>query len=52
MYKLFSRVENGLKTIINAVSNHLQHEGKTLVMDDGNKEDPISFATVRIILKT
>lgn len=46
MYKLFSRVENGLKTIITAVSSHLRQEGKSLVTDDGNKEDPISFINV------
>lgn len=46
MYKLFSRVDNGLKTIIACVSNHLRQEGKSLVTDDGNKEDAITFVTV------
>ena len=46
MYKLFSRVDNGLKTIIACVSSHLRQEGKSLVSDDGNKEDAISFVTV------
>ena len=46
MYKLFSRVENGLTTIITAVSNHLRQEGRSSVSDDGNKEDPIAFVTV------
>lgn len=48
MYKLFSRVENGLKTIIGCVSTHLRLEGKSLVTDDGNKEDAISFVKVFI----
>ncbi|UXI20421.1 synapsin [Sarcoptes scabiei] len=51
MYKLFSRVENGLKTIITAVSSHLRQEGKSLVTDDGNKEDPISFINALLDLK-
>ncbi len=46
MYKLFSRVDNGLKAIIACVSNHLRQEGKSMVIDDGNKEDAISFVTV------
>lgn len=51
MYKLFSRVDYGLKTIVNAVSNHLRQEGKSLVTDDGNKEDPISFVNALLELK-
>ncbi|OTF75919.1 cullin-like protein [Euroglyphus maynei] len=51
MYKLFSRVDNGLTTIITAVSNHLRQEGKSLVTDDGNKEDPIAFVTALLDLK-
>lgn len=52
MYKLFSRVDNGLKTIIACVSNHLRQEGKSLVTDDGNKEDAISFVTVTLEFST
>lgn len=51
MYKLFSRVDNGLKTIIACVSNHLRQEGKSLVTDDGNKEDAITFVTSLLELK-
>ncbi|XP_046910936.2 cullin 3 isoform X1 [Dermatophagoides farinae] len=51
MYKLFSRVDNGLTTIIAAVSNHLRQEGKSSVTDDGNKEDPIAFVTALLDLK-
>ncbi|KAH9415108.1 Cullin-3 [Dermatophagoides pteronyssinus] len=51
MYKLFSRVENGLTTIITAVSNHLRQEGRSSVSDDGNKEDPIAFVTALLDLK-
>ncbi|XP_017484362.1 PREDICTED: cullin-3-like [Rhagoletis zephyria] len=51
MYKLFSRVDNGLKAIIACVSNHLRQEGKSMVIDDGNKEDAISFVTSLLELK-
>ena len=34
MYKLLSRVSNGLKTMIAAVSRHLREQGRALVVEE------------------
>lgn len=52
MYKLFSRVDNGLATIIACVSGYLREQGKGLVTEEeGAKTDPVVFIQSLLDLK-
>ncbi|XP_073076621.1 serine/threonine-protein kinase TAO1-like [Manis javanica] len=46
MYKLFSRVPNGLKTMCVCVSSCLREQGKALVSEEGNRKNPIDYIQV------
>lgn len=47
MYKLFSRVHDGLKTMVACVSSYLREQGKALVTEDeGGKSDALTFVKV------
>lgn len=47
MYKLFSRVNSGLSTIISCVSGYLREQGKQLVTEEeGGKGDAVTFVQV------
>ena len=48
MYQLFARVPDGLKTIVDCVSNYLREQGKSLVKEDTN---PISYVQNLLNLK-
>ena len=39
MYKLFSRVPNGLKTMCECMSSYLREQGKALVSEEGEGEE-------------
>ena len=47
MYKLFSRVANGLKTMYGCISGYLREQGKALVMEDEGGKSAITFVQVR-----
>lgn len=47
MYKLFLKVDKGLQTIIDAVSAHLQQEGKRIV-DSQEHKNAILFIEVGV----
>lgn len=52
MYKLFSRVDDGLKTMAECVSSYLREQGKALVTEDeGGKGDALSFVQSLLDLK-
>ncbi|KFM81912.1 Cullin-3-A, partial [Stegodyphus mimosarum] len=52
MYKLFSRVHDGLKTMVECVSSYLREQGKALVTeDDGGKSDALTFVKSLLDLK-
>lgn len=52
MYKLFSRVENGLASIISCVSGYLREQGKGLVTEEeGAKGDAVQFIQSLLDLK-
>ncbi|GIY42772.1 cullin-3 [Caerostris extrusa] len=52
MYKLFSRVHDGLKTMVACVSSYLREQGKALVMEDeGGKSDALTFVKNLLDLK-
>ncbi|RWS04386.1 cullin-3-A-like protein [Dinothrombium tinctorium] len=52
MYKLFSRVPQGLQAIISCVSAYLREQGKALVSEDeGGKGDAVSFVQSLLELK-
>ncbi|XP_055371842.1 cullin-3 isoform X2 [Condylostylus longicornis] len=52
MYKLFSRLkEDGLKTIVDAVSTYLREQGKLLVKEEENGTNPITFVQNLLDLK-
>lgn len=47
MYKLFSRVPDGLKTMVECVSAYLREQGRALVTEeDGGKGDALTFVKV------
>ena len=47
MYKLFNRVPDGMKTMLNHISEHLKNQGKDLVTEDDNvQKNPVHFVTV------
>ncbi|XP_055643671.1 cullin-3 [Toxorhynchites rutilus septentrionalis] len=51
MYKLFSRVTGGLKTIADCVSQHLRAMGKNLVKEEESGTNPITFVQNLLDLK-
>lgn len=51
MYKLFSRVNGGLKTIADCVSAHLRAMGKNLVKEEESGTNPITFVQNLLDLK-
>ncbi|XP_053697059.1 cullin-3 [Sabethes cyaneus] len=51
MYKLFSRVNGGLKTIADCVSQHLRSMGKNLVKEEESGTNPITFVQNLLDLK-
>lgn len=47
MYKLFSRVPDGLKTMVECVSQYLREQGRALVTEEeGGKGDALTFVKV------
>jgi len=51
MYKLFSRVKDGLKAIVDCVSNYLREQGKMLVKEEESGTNPITFVQNLLDLK-
>ena len=50
MYRLFYKVENGLRTICDAMSCYLRQQGKAIVSDDEDGEkNAINF--IQVVLK-
>ena len=49
MYKLFIRVNNGLKTMCECISAYLREQGKALVIEEGSEgaKNAITFVQVR-----
>uniref|UniRef100_A0A8C5DG41 Cullin-3-like n=1 Tax=Gouania willdenowi TaxID=441366 RepID=A0A8C5DG41_GOUWI len=53
MYKLFSRVPNGLKTMCECMSFYLREQGKALVSEDGGEgKNPVDYIQGLLDLKT
>lgn len=48
MYKLFSRVPNGLKTMCECMSLYLREQGKALVSEEGEGKNPVDYIQVRV----
>lgn len=46
MYKLFSRVPNGLKTMCECMSTYLREQGKALVSEEGEGKNPVDYIQV------
>ena len=46
MYKLFSRVPNGLKTMCECMSSYLREQGKALVSEEGEGKNPFSSSNL------
>ncbi|XP_076339950.1 cullin-3-A-like [Tachypleus tridentatus] len=52
MYKLFNRVRDGLKTMVDCVSSYLREQGKALVTEEeGGKGDALTFVQSLLDLK-
>jgi len=51
MYKLFSRVSDGLKTMSDCVSHYLKEQGKTLVQEEDGGTNAINFVQNLLDLK-
>jgi len=51
MYKLFSRVTDGLKTVSDCVSHYLKEQGKMLVQEDEGGTNAITFVQNLLDLK-
>lgn len=52
MFRLFNRVPEGLKTVVECVSQYLREQGRALVTDeDGGKGDALSFVQNLLDLK-
>ncbi|XP_028259742.1 cullin-3-like [Parambassis ranga] len=52
MYKLFSRVPNGLKTMCKCMSAYLREQGKALVSEAGAGKNPVDYFQGLLDLKT
>lgn len=50
MYKLFSRVSDGLKTVADCVSHYLREQGKALVQEEEGGTNAINFVQVQFFL--
>lgn len=50
MYKLFSRVPNGLKTMCECMSSYLREQGKALVSEEGEGKNPVDYIQVSTAL--
>lgn len=46
VYKLLSRVPEGLRTVADAVSAHLREQGRALVTDTSHNTNAIAFVQV------
>ncbi|XP_019733322.1 cullin-3-B-like isoform X1 [Hippocampus comes] len=46
MYKLFSRVPNGLKTMCDCMSLYLREQGRALVSEEGEGKNPVDYIQV------
>ncbi|XP_055710356.1 cullin-3 isoform X2 [Phlebotomus papatasi] len=51
MYTLFSRVEDGLKTIVDCVSGYLREQGRMLVKEEESGTNPITYVQNLLDLK-
>ncbi|XP_077580980.1 cullin-3-B-like [Stigmatopora nigra] len=51
MYKLFSRVPNGLKTMCDCMSLFLREQGRALVSEEGEGKNPVDFIQGLLELK-
>ncbi|KAI5092909.1 cullin-3 [Silurus meridionalis] len=49
MYKLFSRVPNGLKTMCECMSLYLREQGKALVSEEGEGKNPVDYILIKMI---
>lgn len=49
MYKLMSRVSDGLRAVAECVSQHLREQGKALVAEEEGGKNAITFVQVRMI---
>uniref|UniRef100_A0A3B5KPE0 Cullin 3b n=1 Tax=Takifugu rubripes TaxID=31033 RepID=A0A3B5KPE0_TAKRU len=52
MYKLFSRVPNGLKTMCECMSLYLREQGKALVSEEGEGKNPVDYIQGLLDLKS
>ncbi|XP_069367318.1 cullin-3-B-like [Paralichthys olivaceus] len=52
MYKLFTRVPNGLKTMCECMSPYLREQGKALVSEEGEGKNPVDYIQGLLDLKT
>ncbi|TSP46850.1 Cullin-3 [Bagarius yarrelli] len=52
MYKLFSRVPNGLKTMCECMSAYLREQGKALVSEEGEGKNPVDYIQGLLDLKS
>lgn len=50
MYKLMSRVSDGLRAVAECVSQHLREQGKALVAEEEGGKNAITFVQVRMII--
>ena len=48
MYKLFSRVADGIKVMCSCISQYLREQGKALVSEDGEQKNAITFVQVQL----
>ncbi|XP_077415937.1 cullin-3-B-like isoform X1 [Vanacampus margaritifer] len=51
MYKLFSRVLNGLKTMCDCMSMYLREQGRALVSEEGEGKNPVDYIQGLLNLK-
>ncbi|KAM9323145.1 cullin-3-B-like [Pholidichthys leucotaenia] len=52
MYKLFSHVLNGLKTMCECMSTYLREQGKTLALEDREGKNPVDYIQDLLDLKS
>ncbi|XP_058508668.1 cullin-3-like [Solea solea] len=52
MYKLFSRVKDGLEIMCNCISSYLREQGSALVHEEGRGKNPVDYIQGLIDLKT
>jgi hypothetical protein len=51
MYRVFSRVENTLKYIIQKMQPYIEGRGDKIVMDEANVKDPVEFTSKLLVFK-